>query len=51
MFVGMASGAALGSALLAGFGWRAVPVLGALAALGALAVAFAGRHAGPAARG
>lgn len=38
MFVGMASGAALGSALLAGFGWRAVPVLGAVAALGALAV-------------
>ncbi|MBI3350187.1 MAG: MFS transporter [Burkholderiales bacterium] len=39
MFVGMASGAALGSALLAAFGWRAVPVLGAVAALGALAVA------------
>ena len=37
MFVGMASGAALGSALLAAFGWRAVPVLGAAAALGALA--------------
>ena len=38
MFVGMASGAALGSALLAAFGWRAVPVLGAAAALGALAL-------------
>jgi len=38
MFVGMASGAALGAALLAAFGWRAVPVLGAVAALGALAV-------------
>jgi predicted MFS family arabinose efflux permease len=37
MFVGMASGAALGSALLAAFGWRAVPALGAVAALGALA--------------
>ncbi|MDR7271720.1 putative MFS family arabinose efflux permease [Pelomonas saccharophila] len=39
MFVGMASGAALGSTLLASFGWRAVPALGAVAALGALAVA------------
>jgi len=39
MFVGMASGAALGSALLAGFGWRAVPVLGVVAALGAVLVA------------
>jgi predicted MFS family arabinose efflux permease len=39
MFVGMASGAALGSALLAGFGWRAVPVLGVVAALGAVFVA------------
>ncbi|MEO6277279.1 MFS transporter [Roseateles sp.] len=39
MFMGMASGAALGSALLAGFGWRAVPVLGAMAALGAVVVA------------
>lgn len=38
MFVGMASGAALGSALLAAFGWRAVPVLGVVAALGALGV-------------
>ena len=38
MFVGMASGAALGSALLAAFGWRAVPVLGAVAALGAIAI-------------
>ena len=37
MFVGMASGAALGSVLLAHLGWRAVPVLGAVAALGALA--------------
>ena len=37
MFVGMAGGAALGSALLAALGWRAVPVLGAVAALGALA--------------
>jgi predicted MFS family arabinose efflux permease len=37
MFVGMASGAALGSGLLAAFGWRAVPALGAVAALGALA--------------
>lgn len=36
MFVGMASGAALGSALMAALGWRAVPALGALAALGAL---------------
>lgn len=40
MFVGMASGAALGSALLAAFGWRAVPMLGAMAALGALGVAW-----------
>jgi predicted MFS family arabinose efflux permease len=39
MFVGMAGGAALGSALLAAFGWRAVPVLGAVAALGAWAIA------------
>lgn len=39
MFVGMASGAALGSLLLAQLGWRAVPALGAVAALGALAVA------------
>ncbi|MFG6487524.1 MFS transporter [Roseateles sp. BYS78W] len=39
MFVGMASGAALGSALLASIGWRAVPALGAVAALGALVVA------------
>lgn len=39
MFVGMAGGAALGAALLAGFGWRAVPLLGAVAALGALAIA------------
>jgi predicted MFS family arabinose efflux permease len=38
MFVGMAGGAALGSGLLAAFGWRAVPVLGAVAALGALAL-------------
>lgn len=42
MFVGMASGAALGSALLAAFGWRAVPALGAVAALGALGVARRG---------
>jgi len=40
MFVGMAGGAALGSVLLAHLGWRAVPVLGAVAALGALAVAW-----------
>lgn len=39
MFVGMAGGAALGSVLLASVGWRAVPVLGAVAALGALVVA------------
>lgn len=39
MFVGMAGGSALGSALLASVGWRAVPVLGAVAALGALVVA------------
>ncbi|HEY0954391.1 MAG TPA: MFS transporter, partial [Roseateles sp.] len=39
MFAGMASGAALGSALLAALGWRAVPALGAAAALGALAIA------------
>jgi len=39
MFVGMASGAALGSVLLAQLGWRAVPALGAAAALGALVVA------------
>ncbi|MBV8035219.1 MFS transporter [Roseateles sp.] len=39
MFVGMASGAALGSALLAAWGWRAVPALGAVAALAALAIA------------
>ncbi|WP_457425724.1 MFS transporter [Roseateles sp. P5_E7] len=42
MFVGMASGAALGSMLLASFGWRAVPMLGAVAALGALALARRG---------
>lgn len=41
MFVGMATGAALGSALLAALGWRAVPVLGAVAALGAVAIARA----------
>jgi len=40
MFVGMASGAALGSVLLAHLGWRAVPALGAAAALGALGVAW-----------
>lgn len=39
MFLGMAGGAALGAMLLAQLGWRAVPVLGAVAALGALAVA------------
>ncbi|RZL35357.1 MAG: MFS transporter [Rubrivivax sp.] len=39
MFVGMASGAALGSLLLAHWGWRAVPALGAVAALGAFGVA------------
>lgn len=39
MFAGMASGAALGSVLLAQLGWRAVPALGAIAALGALVVA------------
>lgn len=39
MFVGMAGGAALGSTLLAAFGWRAVPALGAVAALGAWAIA------------
>ena len=39
MFVGMVGGAALGSVLLASVGWRAVPVLGAVAALGALVVA------------
>ena len=38
MFLGMASGAALGSALLAAWGWRAVPALGAVAALGAMAI-------------
>lgn len=41
MFVGMASGAALGSALLAAWGWRAVPALGVVAALGAVAIARA----------
>lgn len=39
MFLGMAGGAALGAAMLAAFGWRAVPLLGAAAALGALAIA------------
>lgn len=43
MFIGMASGAALGSGLLAAFGWRAVPVLGAMAALAALAIAWRSR--------
>lgn len=43
MFVGMASGAALGSGLLASFGWRAVPALGAVAALGALVVTLGRR--------
>jgi predicted MFS family arabinose efflux permease len=38
MFVGMAGGAALGAVLLAHVGWRAVPALGAVAALGALAI-------------
>jgi predicted MFS family arabinose efflux permease len=42
MFVGMASGAALGSMLLAQLGWRAVPMLGAVVALGALALARRG---------
>ncbi|WP_343622109.1 MFS transporter [Roseateles puraquae] len=45
MFVGMAGGAALGSSLLAAFGWRAVPVLGAVAALGAVVVSRHGRRA------
>lgn len=39
MFVGMASGAALASSLLAHTSWRAVPALGALAGLAALLVA------------
>jgi len=39
MFAGMASGAALGSALLAAWGWRAVPTLGVAAALGAVVIA------------
>ncbi|PZP34383.1 MAG: MFS transporter [Roseateles depolymerans] len=39
MFLGMASGAALGSSLLAHLGWRAVPALGAVAALLALVIA------------
>ncbi|MFG6462547.1 MFS transporter [Roseateles sp. DXS20W] len=39
MFLGMAGGAALAAMLLAQLGWRAVPLLGAVAALGALAVA------------
>lgn len=40
MFIGMASGAALGSLLLAHWGWVAVTGMSAVAALGALAVRF-----------
>lgn len=40
MFIGMASGAALGSLLLGQWGWVAVTGMSALAALGALAVRF-----------
>jgi len=40
MFIGMASGAALGSLLLAQWGWVAVTGMAAVAALGALAVRF-----------
>ncbi len=40
MFIGMASGAALGSLLLAEWGWVAVTGMAGLAALGALAVRF-----------
>ncbi len=39
MFIGMASGAALGASLLAHLGWRAVPALGCAAAVAALLVA------------
>ncbi|MFG6468835.1 MFS transporter [Roseateles sp. BYS87W] len=42
MFAGMASGAAAGSFFLAHAGWRAVPALGAAAAVGAWAVARRG---------
>ena len=38
VFIGMASGAVLGSQALAGFGWAGVCLLGAVAALAALAV-------------
>lgn len=38
MFLGMATGAALGGLLLAAWGWQAVTALAALAGLGALAV-------------
>ncbi|MBS1161880.1 MAG: major facilitator superfamily 1 [Proteobacteria bacterium] len=40
MFIGMASGAALGSLLLAQWGWVAVTGMATVAALGALAVRF-----------
>ena len=40
MFIGMASGAALGSLLLARWGWVAVTGMATVAALGALAVRF-----------
>jgi predicted MFS family arabinose efflux permease len=41
MFIGMASGAALGSLLFSQFGWTGVVVLATLASLAALAVRFA----------
>lgn len=43
MFIGMASGAALGSLLFSQFGWTGVVVLATLASLAALAVRFAGK--------
>ena len=43
MFIGMASGAALGSLLFSQFGWTGVVVLATLASLAALTVRFAGK--------
>ncbi|MFC7288503.1 MFS transporter [Herminiimonas glaciei] len=42
MFIGMASGAALGSLLLSQFGWAGVVVLATVASLATLAVRYAG---------
>ena len=44
VFIGMASGAALGSLALAHWGWNGVVALSTLAGAASLAVRFASRH-------